>query len=67
MAASTRTTELILEVVETWSNRLNRRMEVKFGGEVADDVYRYTDVLRLGLREMLHKLEEEDDKGTDND
>jgi hypothetical protein len=60
--ASTRTAELILEMVEQWSNKLNRRMEFKFGGEVSDDVYFYADVLRLSLRDLLHKLEEEDER-----
>lgn len=64
MTEATLTVELILEVVEVWSSKLNQRMEFKYTDEVADDVYRYTDALRLGLREMLHKLEEEDDKET---
>jgi hypothetical protein len=51
-------TAAILEAVEQWCRALNVRAEQKYGAKIADDIYRQTDRLRLGLREALQTFEE---------
>ena len=59
-AAIAATARIFLDAVDQWARKFNTRMEAKYGGDVAEDTFQFTDRLRIALREALNSLEEDE-------
>ena len=51
--AVTRTVGMFLHLIDEWCSTTNRYFTNKYGGEIAEDVYRTTDHIRIGVRDLM--------------